>query len=270
MAAKPLGRSSGPGKYLARTTPRPKTCWRVPYERAPRRGPRRREHRRALTAAVLAELRATAAVTPAGPVGFVGPCAPALVRPLARRFRSFARTRVGIPVAGPLGAGMMLGPDMLPRVSYRRTRRPPCRPPVDSRTAPAGRCPPPARYPPPGRRPLHVRAPARDRRARRAGLPVPPEDIVAAVRTVPDHWPSVTDRHWLGGTDDEPAPPGPYSAAGAGDASSTNSAPKGSWTGRGVRSSRSVPGRCPGGKREVLTGPNPTGRGKSRDRGFHD
>lgn len=40
-----------------------------------------------------------------------------------------------------------------------------------------------------------------------ADFPVPPEDIVAAARTAPDHWLSVTDRHWLGETDDEPAPP---------------------------------------------------------------
>ncbi|HWU09008.1 MAG TPA: type VII secretion system-associated protein [Streptomyces sp.] len=38
-------------------------------------------------------------------------------------------------------------------------------------------------------------------------FPVPPGDIVAAARTAPDHWLSVTDRHWLGETDDEPAPP---------------------------------------------------------------
>ncbi|MET9594334.1 type VII secretion system-associated protein [Streptomyces sp. NPDC006516] len=36
---------------------------------------------------------------------------------------------------------------------------------------------------------------------------MPPEDIVAAARTAPDHWLSLTDRHWLGGTDGEPAPP---------------------------------------------------------------
>ncbi|MET7293905.1 type VII secretion system-associated protein [Streptomyces griseoloalbus] len=38
-------------------------------------------------------------------------------------------------------------------------------------------------------------------------FPAPPEDIVAAARTAPDHWLSVTDRHWLGETDDEPPPP---------------------------------------------------------------
>ncbi|MFI2780672.1 type VII secretion system-associated protein [Streptomyces sp. ALB3] len=40
-----------------------------------------------------------------------------------------------------------------------------------------------------------------------AHFPAPPEDIVAAARTAPDHWLSVTDRHWLGETDDEPPPP---------------------------------------------------------------
>ncbi|MEU9614760.1 type VII secretion system-associated protein [Streptomyces sp. NPDC048209] len=38
-------------------------------------------------------------------------------------------------------------------------------------------------------------------------FPVPPEDIVAAARTAPDHWLFVTDRHWLGASDDEPPPP---------------------------------------------------------------
>ncbi|MFJ8767840.1 type VII secretion system-associated protein [Streptomyces clavifer] len=38
-------------------------------------------------------------------------------------------------------------------------------------------------------------------------FPVPPEDIVAAARTAPDHWLSMTDRHWLGETDEEPPPP---------------------------------------------------------------
>lgn len=38
-------------------------------------------------------------------------------------------------------------------------------------------------------------------------FPVPPADIVAAARRAPDHWLSVTDRHWLGESDDEPAPP---------------------------------------------------------------
>ncbi|MFI1932290.1 type VII secretion system-associated protein [Streptomyces sp. NPDC020328] len=38
-------------------------------------------------------------------------------------------------------------------------------------------------------------------------FPVPPAGIVAAARRAPDHWLSVTDRHWLGERDDDPAPP---------------------------------------------------------------
>ncbi|OEJ35449.1 ABC transporter permease [Streptomyces subrutilus] len=68
-----------------------------------------------VTAVVLAALLSTAAVTLAGPVGFVGLCAPALVRPLARRFRAFARSRAGLPVAGLTGAALVLGSDVLLR-----------------------------------------------------------------------------------------------------------------------------------------------------------
>ncbi|MFF9064448.1 iron ABC transporter permease [Streptomyces sp. NPDC014891] len=69
-----------------------------------------------LTAVVLAALLSTTAVTLAGPIGFVGLCAPALVRPLARRFRAFARTRGGLPVAGLTGAALVLGSDVILRV----------------------------------------------------------------------------------------------------------------------------------------------------------
>ncbi|MEU4079397.1 ABC transporter permease [Streptomyces venezuelae] len=69
-----------------------------------------------LTAVVLAALLSTAAVTLAGPIGFVGLCAPALVRPLARRFRGFTRTRGGLPVAGLVGAALVLGSDVVLRV----------------------------------------------------------------------------------------------------------------------------------------------------------
>ncbi|MFJ8294417.1 iron ABC transporter permease [Streptomyces sp. NPDC094447] len=69
-----------------------------------------------LTAVVLAALLSTTAVTLAGPIGFVGLCAPALVRPLARRFRAFARTRGGLPVAGLTGAALVLGSDVVLRV----------------------------------------------------------------------------------------------------------------------------------------------------------
>ncbi|MFJ7084035.1 type VII secretion system-associated protein [Streptomyces griseus] len=39
------------------------------------------------------------------------------------------------------------------------------------------------------------------------GFPVPPPDMVAAARIAPDHWLSVTDRHWLAESDGEPVPP---------------------------------------------------------------
>ncbi|AWK12384.1 ABC transporter permease [Streptomyces spongiicola] len=68
-----------------------------------------------VTVVVLAALLSAAAVTLAGPIGFVGLCAPALVRPLARRFRAYSRARAGIPVAGLAGAVLVLGSDVLLR-----------------------------------------------------------------------------------------------------------------------------------------------------------
>ncbi|MEU4682886.1 iron ABC transporter permease [Streptomyces xinghaiensis] len=68
-------------------------------------------------AVVLAALLSTAAVTLAGPIGFVGLCAPALVRPLARRFRAFARTRAALPLAGLTGAALVLGSDVALRTA---------------------------------------------------------------------------------------------------------------------------------------------------------
>jgi iron complex transport system permease protein len=68
-----------------------------------------------VTAVVLATLLSAAAVTLAGPIGFVGLCAPALVRPLARRFRGFTRSRASLPVAGLTGAALVLGSDVLLR-----------------------------------------------------------------------------------------------------------------------------------------------------------
>ncbi|MCL7426553.1 iron ABC transporter permease [Streptomyces sp. YS415] len=68
-----------------------------------------------VTAVVLAALLSAAAVTLAGPIGFVGLCAPALVRPLARRYRAFTRTRVSLPVTGLTGAALVLGSDVLLR-----------------------------------------------------------------------------------------------------------------------------------------------------------
>ncbi|MGW6563851.1 iron ABC transporter permease [Streptomyces sp. NPDC054975] len=68
-----------------------------------------------VTAVVLAALLSAAAVTLAGPIGFVGLCAPALVRPLVRRFRSFSRARAALPIAGLAGAALVLGSDVLLR-----------------------------------------------------------------------------------------------------------------------------------------------------------
>ncbi|MEV0253645.1 iron ABC transporter permease [Streptomyces sp. NPDC050732] len=68
-----------------------------------------------VTAVVLAALLSTSAVTLAGPVGFVGLCAPALVRPLGRRFRAFTRSRARLPLAGLAGAALVLGSDVLLR-----------------------------------------------------------------------------------------------------------------------------------------------------------
>ncbi|WP_069170181.1 iron ABC transporter permease [Streptomyces griseus] len=68
-----------------------------------------------VTVVVFAALLSAAAVTLAGPIGFVGLCAPALVRPLGRRFRVFARARARVPMAGLAGATLVLGSDVLLR-----------------------------------------------------------------------------------------------------------------------------------------------------------
>ncbi|WP_328883938.1 iron ABC transporter permease [Streptomyces sp. NBC_00299] len=68
-----------------------------------------------VTAVVCAALLSAAAVTLAGPIGFVGLCAPALVRPLARRFRGFTRAHASLPLAGLTGAALVLGSDVLLR-----------------------------------------------------------------------------------------------------------------------------------------------------------
>ncbi|MEU9734906.1 iron ABC transporter permease [Streptomyces sp. NPDC048002] len=68
-----------------------------------------------VTAVVLAALLSAAAVTLAGPVGFVGLCAPALVRPLSRRFHGLTKSRASLPVTGLTGAALVLGSDVLLR-----------------------------------------------------------------------------------------------------------------------------------------------------------
>ncbi|WP_411070303.1 iron ABC transporter permease [Streptomyces sp. cmx-4-25] len=68
-----------------------------------------------VTAVVLAALLSATAVTLAGPIGFVGLCAPALVRGLARRAQRLHRFRAGLPVAGLTGAALVLGSDVLLR-----------------------------------------------------------------------------------------------------------------------------------------------------------
>ncbi|MHA4816565.1 iron ABC transporter permease [Streptomyces aculeolatus] len=68
-----------------------------------------------VTAVLLAVLLSAASVTLAGPIGFVGLCAPALVRGFARRFRTYGKSRAGIPLAALLGMGLVLGADVLLR-----------------------------------------------------------------------------------------------------------------------------------------------------------
>ncbi|MEO3852213.1 iron ABC transporter permease [Streptomyces sp. B8F3] len=68
-----------------------------------------------VTAVLLAVLLSAASVTLAGPIGFVGLCAPALVRGFARRFRTYGKSRAGIPLAALLGMALVLGADVLLR-----------------------------------------------------------------------------------------------------------------------------------------------------------
>jgi ABC-type Fe3+-siderophore transport system permease subunit len=72
-------------------------------------------HGTRIVAIVLAVVLSAAAVTIAGPIGFVGLSAPALVRPLARRFPTLHRSWAAFPVAGLVGAGIVLASDVLLR-----------------------------------------------------------------------------------------------------------------------------------------------------------
>jgi iron complex transport system permease protein len=64
---------------------------------------------------ILAVLLSAAAVTLAGPIGFVGLGAPALVRPLARRLPGLLRARSFLPLAGLTGANLVLAADVVLR-----------------------------------------------------------------------------------------------------------------------------------------------------------
>ena len=64
-----------------------------------------------------AVLLAAAAVTVAGPVGFVGLVAPAIVRGLRRFAPALVRTVAAVPVAGLVGAALVLGADVALRAT---------------------------------------------------------------------------------------------------------------------------------------------------------
>lgn len=67
-------------------------------------------------AVVFAVLLAAVAVTLAGPIGFVGLAAPALVRPLIRVVPGLVRSRAFFPIAGLAGAVVVLASDVLLRL----------------------------------------------------------------------------------------------------------------------------------------------------------
>lgn len=68
-----------------------------------------------VVAVVVAVLLSAAAVTLAGPIGFVGLCAPVLVRLLARRVSGLQRHVVLLPLAGLAGVLVVLAADVLLR-----------------------------------------------------------------------------------------------------------------------------------------------------------
>lgn len=69
-----------------------------------------------VAAVVLAVLLAASSVTIAGPIGFVGLCAPAIVRLLASRVRGLTRHRMLLPVSALSGAVVVIGSDVVVRV----------------------------------------------------------------------------------------------------------------------------------------------------------
>ena len=66
-------------------------------------------------AVVLAVVLSASAVAIAGPIGFVGLCAPAMVRLLASRVRGLGRHRALLPVSGLAGAVVVIGADVVVR-----------------------------------------------------------------------------------------------------------------------------------------------------------
>lgn len=66
-------------------------------------------------AVVLAVLLCAASVSIAGPIGFVGLCAPAAVRLLSRKVRGLARHRALVPMASLAGAIVVIGADVVVR-----------------------------------------------------------------------------------------------------------------------------------------------------------
>ena len=64
---------------------------------------------------VLAVLLSAAAVTVAGPIGFVGLCAPVIVRLVARVVPGLHRHRLLLPLSGLAGVIIVLGADVLLR-----------------------------------------------------------------------------------------------------------------------------------------------------------
>lgn len=75
-----------------------------------------------LAAVLLAVLLAACAVTVAGPIGFVGLCAPVIVRLLAGRVRVLRKHRVLIPVSAVAGVALLLSADVLMRVVFNPVR----------------------------------------------------------------------------------------------------------------------------------------------------
>ncbi|GAA4728998.1 siderophore ABC transporter permease CdtC [Isoptericola chiayiensis] len=66
----------------------------------------------------IAVLLATTAVSIAGPIGFVGLCAPVLVRMLARRAPALRRHRVLVPVSAVAGVALVLSADVFARAAF--------------------------------------------------------------------------------------------------------------------------------------------------------